>query len=242
MRRLLLPAFWVLTLAAQPAAAQGAAPAEVTADPHERVYDTLIANGDDGPMIEAVLDWMVAQLAADPNIALLAKDNPGLLDKLRSATRPIIVGYSRRVKGDYRPRMVALLRSELTAAEASDVADFYASPIGRRLVAGISASYRPDSVLGTIDEERRVTSADVEHDMDSASQAALRTLSAAEIEQLNREIESRPAMAKLVPVIPKLTALRAEMEEEPLTAEEEAAIEVALRGVFESLRPVRKGA
>jgi len=242
MRRLLLPALWALALAAQPAAAQSAAPAEVTADPHERVYDTLIAQGDDGPMIEAVLDWMVAQLASDPNIALLAKDNPGLLEALRSATRPIIVGYSRRVKREYRPRMVALLRSELTAAEASDVADFYASPIGRRLVAGISATYRPDSVLGTIDDERRVTSTDIERDMDSASQATLRALSAAEVEELNREIESRPAMAKLVPVVPKLAALRAEMEEEPLTAEEEAAIEGALRGVFESLRPIRKGA
>jgi FlaA1/EpsC-like NDP-sugar epimerase len=96
-------------------------------------------------------------------------------------------------------------------------------------------------VLGTIDDERRVTSTDVEHDMDSASQAALQSLSAAEIEALNREIESRPAIAKLVPVVPRIAALRAQMEEEPLTADDEAAIAVALRGVFESLRPIRKG-
>ena len=240
MRRVLL-AFWALTLAAQPAAAQDTAAAQLAADPHERVYDTLTAQADDGPMIEAALDWMVGQLASDPNIALLAKSNPGLLDALRTATRPIIVGHSRRVRLEYRPRMIALLRSELTAAEATDVAAFYASPIGRRLVAGVSASYRPDTVLGTIDDERRVTSTDVEHDMDSASQAALQSLSAAEIEELNREIESRPAIAKLVPVVPRIAALRAQMEEEPLTADEEAAIAGALRGVFESLRPIRKG-
>jgi hypothetical protein len=240
MRRVLL-ALWAVTLTVQPAAARDTATVGVIADPHERVYETLIAQADDGPMIEAALDWMVRQLASDPNIALLAKDNPGLLNALRAATRPIIVGYSRRVKLEYRPRMIALLRSELTAAEATDVAAFYASPIGRRLVAGVSASYRPDTVLGTIDEERRVTSADVARDMDSASQATLQNLSPAEVEELNREIESRPAIAKLVPVVPKIAALRAQMEEEPLTAEEEAAVTVALRGVFETLRPIRKG-
>jgi hypothetical protein len=240
MRRVLL-ALSALMLAAQPVAAQEAAPARIAGDPYERVYETLIAQADDGPLTEAVLDWMVGQLQDDPNVSLLAAQNPGLLDKLRNATRPIIVGYSQRVKLAYRPRMIELLRSELTSAEAAEIAEFYASPIGRRVVAGVAATYRPDTVLGTIDEERKVTSADVRRDMDSASLQALRGLSAAEIEELNRAIESRPAMARLVPVVPKLAALRAEMEEEPLTAEEDAAVEAALRTVFESLRPMRKG-
>ena len=46
----------------------------------------------------------------------------------------------------------------------------------------------------------------------------------------------------LAQLVPRLAELRAQMEEEPLTAAEEAAIDVALRGVFASLRPMRKGA
>ena len=152
-----------------------------------------------------------------------------------SATSPIIASYSQRVKRAYRPRMIALLRAELSAADAAEIAEFYASPIGRRLISGVSQSYRPDTVLDTINEERAVTSADVERDLGSASQATLQGLSVDEAEALYREIEARPAIARLAPVVPKLAALRAQMEEEPLTAQEEAAIEAALRDVFDAL-------
>ena len=78
MRSLLL-AVAALVLAAPSAHAQGGASA-VVADPHERVYETIVAQANDGPMIEGVLDWMVGELAKDPNLALLAQDNPGLLE------------------------------------------------------------------------------------------------------------------------------------------------------------------
>ena len=234
MRRLLL-AFAALALAAQPAAAQTVESAGLTADPHERVYDTLIAQADDGPMIESVLDWMVGELARDPNIAVIEAAHPGFLKRLRAAARPIIAGYSLRVKRAYRPRMIAILQSDLTAAEAAEIADFYASPIGRKVVAGVTQSYRPDAVLGTIETEQEVSVADVEQDMDSATQAALQGLSAQETAELYAEIAARPAMAKLVPVVPRIAALRAEMEEEPMTPEEDAAIEAAFGEIFASL-------
>ncbi len=240
MRSLLLALSAVMWVA-QPALAQPAPAAEAAADPHERVYDTLLALSDDGPMVEAVLDWMVAQIRGDPNVARLAADYPSLLGDVRNAARPIIVDYSQRVKRDYRPRMVALLRAELSAADAAEIAEFYASPIGRRIVAGVSANYRPDTVLGTIDDDRAVTAADVSRDLGNATQATLQGLSPAETEELYREIAARPAMTRLAPVVPKLAALRAQMEEEPMTAEEEAAIGVALRKVFAKLEVERKG-
>lgn len=178
--RCLLLAFAALAMAAQPAAARTVEPAGLTADPHERVYDTLVAQADDGPMIESVLDWMVGELERDSNIATIEAAHPGFLKRLRAAARPIIAGYSVRVKRAYRPRMIAILQAGLTAAEAAEIAEFYASPIGRRLVAGLTQSYRPDAVLGTIETDEDVTAADVERDMDSASQATLEGLSAEE--------------------------------------------------------------
>jgi hypothetical protein len=233
--RCLLFAFAALALAAQPSAAQVVQAAQLAADPHERVYDTLVAQADDGPMIEAALDWLIGELRRDGNIAVIEAAHPGFLKQMRAATRPIIAGYSQRVKLAYRPRMIAILRAELTAEDAAEIAEFYASPVGRRLVAGVSQSYRPEAVLGTIGSDEQVTVAEVERDMDGATQAALQGLSAAETAELHAEIAAHPAMAKLVPLVPKIAALRAEMEEQPMTAEEEAAIGTALAEVFASL-------
>ena len=233
--RCLLLAFAALAMAAQPAVAQSIETAQLPTDPHERVYDTLIAQADDGPMIESVLDWMVAELERDPNIAVIEAAHPGFLKRMRAAARPIIAGYSSRVKRAYRPRMIAILQSGLTAAEAAEIAEFYASPVGRLVVAGVSQNYQADAVLGTIETDEAVTAADVERDMDSASQATLQGLTPEETAQLYAEIAARPAMAKLVPVVPRIAALRAEMEEEPMTAAEEAAIEAAFGEIFASL-------
>ncbi len=234
MHRVLL-AFAALILVAPPCAAQAVESVSLASGPHERVYDTLIAQADDGPLIESSLDWLVQQLTSDPNIAALERGNPGLVKSLRAAVRPIIAGYSQRVKLAYRPRMIAVLEGELTAAEASEIATFYASPIGRVLVSGVSQNYRADAVLGTLETDERVTTTEVSRDMDNASQATLQGLSAEQTAELYREIAAHPAVEKLELVIPKVTALRAEMEEEPMTAEEEAAIETALREVFASL-------
>lgn len=234
--RCLLLAFTALVLVAPPCAAQADEAVAVSASPHERVYDTLIAQADDGPMIEASLDWLVHELTSDPNIAVLERENPGLVKALRSAVRPIIVGYSQRVKVSYRPKMIAALEAELTGDEAAEIAEFYASPIGRVLVSGVSQNYRPDAVLGTLETDEKVTTTEVSRDMDSATQATLQSLSAEQTAELYREIQAHPAVEKLTLVIPKITALRAQMEEEPMTAQEEAAIQAALADVFSSLK------
>lgn len=243
--RCLLLAFAAFALVAQPSAAQTVQPAVSSGSPHERIYDTLIAQSDDRALIESVLDWLVREVSRDPNIAALAGSNPGLYDALRDAVRPIVAGYSQRVKLAYRPRMIALLESELTSPEATEIADFYASPIGRRLVTGVAQNYRADAVLDTLKTDERVTTTHVEQDMDNATQATLQAMSSEETEQLYRELASRPAVMKLIPVVPKLAALRAEMEEEPMTADEEGAIQIAIREVFSSLQrpapPPRQG-
>jgi len=237
--RCVLLAFAALAMVAEPCAAQEVASAQTAAAPYERIYDTLIAQADDRPAIEAGLDWMVKELAKNPDMAAVEAAYPGVTEKLRAAFRPIMTGYSQRVKLAYRPRMVALFQAELTEAEAAEVAEFYASPIGHRLVAGIVDSYRPDAVLGTLGTDQRVDAADVEQDLNSATAGMLHGLSAAETAELYRELAARPAVAKLVPVVPRIAALRAEMEEEPMTAKEEAAIEAAVEEVFASIEPSR---
>lgn len=238
--RILLFAFAALAMVASPAAGQQVETVQFSADPYERIYDALIAGSDDEPTIEAALDWMVAELRRDENIAFLEATYPDLLKRMRKAARPIIMRYSERVKLAYRPRMVALLRADLTPDEAAEIADFYASPIGRRLVAGVTQSYRPDAVLDTVLTDEQVTQADVERDLSNATAATLAGLSAEESRELFAAIAERPAMAKLAPVVPRITALRAEMEEEPMTAEEEGAIESAFLEIFDSLEDPKR--
>lgn len=232
--RYLLFAFAALALVAEPCAAQAVEPGQAAASPYERIYDTLLAHADDGPAIEAGLDWMVTEVAKDPDVAALEAANPGLLDKMRVAFRPIFASYSQRLKLAYRPRMIAVFEGALTSAEAVEIAEFYATPIGHRLMSGVVQNYRPNAVLGTLETGQEVNAVSVKRDLDSATTGALRGLSADESAELYREFAARPALMKLAPIVPQLTALRAEMEQQPMAPEELAAIEDAAREVFAS--------
>ena len=233
--RYLLAALAASMMLAPPIVAQTPDGARLSADSHERFYETLAAQVDDQPVIEGALDWLVDQMATNPDLAAIEADHPGTLKRLRDAARPIIVSHSERLTIDLRARMIALLRSELTAAEAAELADFYASPIGRRVISGASQTYRQDTVLQAAVEGRQVTAANVQQDLKNAGEAALRGLSAAEAQELYRQIAIHPVLQKMQPLMPKIAALRAEMEQQPLSAAHEAALKAAMAKVFDSL-------
>jgi len=233
MARLLLALCALLLLTPVAGAAQ-APPATEAADPYEQVYRILEGGYDQTLVIENALRMLTSQMAMNPLIAQVESRTPGTLAALRSAVRPIMLGYSERVRLEFRPRMVDVLRRGLSADDAGEIGAFYATPIGRRLMAQVSASYRPENVLGTIDEGRKVTQADVEGDLGTSAGQALAGLSDSELAQLTTELAARPATARLGPLLPAIAAIRAEAEEAPMTADEERALQAAVETV---LRP-----
>lgn len=227
----LLPALCALLLLMPAAGAAQAPPAEA-ADPYEQVYRVLEGGYDQALVVENALKMLTSQMVMNPLIALVENRTPGTLAALRGAVRPTMLAYSERVRLEFRPRMVDVLRKGLSADEAAEIGEFYATPIGSRLMAHVSASYRPANVIDTIGEGRKVTQADVEGDLDTSAGQALAGMSDAELAELTSELAARPAMTRLAPLLPAIAALRAEAEEAPMIAEEERALQTAVESVL----------
>jgi hypothetical protein len=230
VKKLLLALVAALLIA--PALSAQSAPTASSASPHEQLYAAFDAGIDQDAVTDRALAAVGRQMLAVPQIAAVEERHPGTVATLLARARPIVLTHSDRVHAQYYPRMISLLRAELTIEEATDLVDFYTSPLGRRLLLASSVNTRADTVVGAAVEDQSVTGADVQADLEATGRATLNSLSAAETAQLYREIAARPALAKLTPMMPKLAALRAQMESEPLSAQEQAALNTVLEAVL----------
>ena len=227
---------WLMALAAVLLTAPGALVAQEAtaqrADPHERIYDVWQAGMDDTLELERGLKQIRAQLAPLPQFVELERLRPGALDKIIDLVRPIMREQSDRVEAEYRPRMIALLRSGLSRAEAAEVAEFYASPLGRKVLAANAANMQSSSVVNAAVSGGAVSTADVQADIRATENAVRDSFTQAELAQFYRELVARPGLAKLAPLVPRVAALRAEMESERLNDEEQARFNAALEAEF----------
>lgn len=229
--------------ASQPAVGQHKTPAPTSApgaalspdsdqeslqSPHARLYSVFEAGVDAGTINDGMVEAMKGMFMQDPVMAAMDSLNPGLVDAVAESTRPVLTDYSERIRIAYRPRMIDILASELTETETLEIIDFYSSPIGQRVMGLVSSNYRPDAVLETAITDRATTSADVEKDLNNSTAAAIGEMTPEELNQFVSEMMARPAMMKLQTVMPKITALRAQMEEEPLTPDEDARLQASV--------------
>lgn len=208
-------------------------PAEAPSQtPYQQLYSVFEAGVNNAAINDGMVEAMKGMFAKDPVMSAMNELNPGLIDAVAESTRPVLGEYSERVRIAYRPRMVAILESELTTAETAEIIDFYTSPIGQKVMGLVSNNYRPDAVLDTVTSNRQTTSQDVEKDLMNSTTAAIGEMSPAELSEFMTEMMARPAMMKLNNVMPKITALRAKMEEEPLTPDEDARLQAAVTEVM----------
>lgn len=235
------PGRFILTMALALLAPVGTAQAQhvpapvghVAADDFEHLYDTLEQGIDREAMLDGMTASMRTQYAAMPAIAAAERQRPGLLDELMTALRPVLGDYSERVRLAYRPEMIELLRSGLTTAEARELAELYASPLGRIAMGKAAASYRPDNVLATIGRDGEVSAATVDADMKSMAAEALAKLEPAQLQMLVAKVTAMPAFKSLAAIMPRMHAIRAKMEHEPTTSDENAAMERAIADLSE---------
>lgn len=218
-----------LLAAAAPAAAQGEAPL----DP---AYSDLVAaiemTVDQERVITNGLNALQKEFAATEAFAEAEALSPGLIAEVTNGLRPILTAQNSRVQALYRPRMVALFARSLTPDEAKSVAAFYRSDIGRKLVGNVANAYTPDATLSGIETEAPVTADQVRADLNAAVESGIDQLSADDRRKMIAATLSNPALLKLEKINPSLQQLRVEMENEPLTAEEDAALVAVVEGVF----------
>ena len=213
--------------AAGPAMAQ-----QAVADPYEQLLDTIEASMSEELILQSSVRALETRLRLDPTIATLERQRPGVVQLMSEAARPTLASYTRRVRADYRPRFVAVLRKRLTAEEVLEIAGFFESPIGRKLLAATASNYDGRAAGSAAAQGEAITSTQIREDASAATGAALASLDEADQAEIAREAGSRPALLKLGPVRAEFNEIRALMEGAPMSAAEQASLTAAIQAAL----------
>jgi hypothetical protein len=205
----------------------------------DAIYTALNTGVDKNRMMDGVLAQLAQQLATvNPDAIALAARYPGIFTDAATAARPVLASRSARLLDAYRPRTIAVCREVFLPAEANEVAAFYRSPLGHRILSLVSANYDAKVTIARGLKNGNETPAIVDADLSSMSRQALSTLSQNDVAEIDRLAQTRPAFRKLPVFRERVVALRVEMENEPMTAEEDAelnrTVTNALRARIES--------
>lgn len=222
------PAVW----AQQPPPSSVVAANDPTDAAYGDLYSAMQEGVDQSLILDSALVAMGREFAATPDFAAAEAASPGLIAEVTSGMRPILEGQSNRLTQLYRPATLGLFARYLTPDEATSIAAFYRSDMGRKLMGGLSQSYSPDQTLSTITTETDVTTAQVKADIDAATSKVIGQMSQADLAEMGRLAMANPALLKLGLIGTGVQELRAQMENEPLTDEENAAVVAVVEDVF----------
>lgn len=242
MRRIAAPLAAVLMplgaiALANPALAQTPVPVPAqTNNASDAAYSDLYAAMQEGldskQIIESSLAALGREFAANPDFASAEAVSPGLIAEVIEGLRPILNSQSERITVLYRPSTLGLFARHLTPDEAHSIAAFYRSDLGRKLMGGLSQSYSPDNTLSTIQTDTPVTRDQVQADISAATSKVMGQMSSDDLAEMGRMALANPALFKLEKVSSGVQVLRTQMENEPLTAEEDAAVLAVVEDVF----------
>ena len=241
-------------LAAQPALAQSSpapvpppspfatvrqqtpAPTIANPQPDHPAYLDLIAaiesTVDMNALLTNGLGAVKRQFQADPNLGAAERESPGLIDEIIAGMRPVVEKHNARVSAIYRPRMAALTADYLTPEEATSVAAFYRSDLGRKLMGGVFANYDMDKTVAIAMQDKPVTEAEVRADILTAVGKGMQTMDTEDMVAMAKLSQDNPALLKLAVIGPPMQRLRTQMENEPLLPEDDAAILKVVETVF----------
>ena len=223
----------LLPLATLALPALAAAQNETAQDPaYADLYASMEESLDQGRIIDSALAALAREFANTPEFSAAEAASPGLIAEVVEGLRPVFVAQNDRVRALYRPATIAVLANTFTPAEATSVAAFYRSDLGRKLMGGMSQNYVPQDTLATVQDGTEVTREQVEADLGRAANAAVAGMSEADLEAMGRMALTNPALLKLGQVAGPVQGIRVQMENEPLTAEENAAVVAVIEDVF----------
>lgn len=206
---------------------------------HARLADALASPAVRKAALEAVIRDVRTVMLNDPAIIVLEKECDGLVDRLVENARPMLTEYEEVESAVTRTEMIALFRDMLTEGEAGQLADFYESANGQKLIATINANLNfEQTIAGSIsnDSEDRVVveQKDFEADTRRAIAGSLRTLSSEEIQEIGLQFAAVPAFAKMLEVNPKLSALRVDIANRDLIPGFDERINALVQSTVES--------
>jgi hypothetical protein len=220
------------------AAAKPAESAAVAVDQaHLQLYDVITGGLDIQVMAQAGADSIFDGLVRnEPRMKQLAERNPGMRAEFRTIALPYLKTWMTRSTGVMRERVAARFAKHFTAAEAAELGQFYASPVGRKLMRALSGSMTFDNTVDQAMQSGKASDPMVDADLDKSLQTGvarlLPTLTPAEKAEFMR-MSKRPVFAKLGLISQAMEGIEQPGIDEMSTAEERDGFAKAVRGLFE---------
>lgn len=170
----------------------------------------------------------------DAKAAALFSDNPGLMDKILTATHPVVRKHMAKTIPSMQRRFAIFYGQRFTTSEIDELLGFYRSPTGAKLVAGMYAGADMDSLVGSVgtDGNGIVTAEDMRSFNHSTTKRILPVFSEADKKTII-DFMSQPAFAKLTKVLPDFQKLLADVANEPPSPAMEADIESTVERAME---------
>jgi len=211
------------------AVAQGLV-AEAPASNHARLYDAVNEPFDSPEAFDAAVREVARRLTqGDPGMAEIEAQFPGFSLEMMQRIEPVIRQYFNRTQAIYRPQFIAAVAETFSEAEASQLADFYSSNIGRRMLNVAALNSLSGVVLDAQLADQDVTSAMIEAERSDNMRRTREALTAAEEAEIVRELLRIPAVYRMPELSRRTVAIQVAMNNEPMTPDEEREVERIVR-------------
>lgn len=98
------------------------------------------------PMAEKAFSQAIAA-GAGKDLALIEAENPGMVDGLWSAMKPLLATYLNELIPDLHDKLASLYASRLTESELEHLARFHGTPTGRKIVRQMHFGFDADPMV-----------------------------------------------------------------------------------------------
>jgi hypothetical protein len=152
LRKLLLPIAAALIAIAPAVQAQPAGSVQATAPQPDKaygqLYDAIVGGFDfDALGLKMVGDVYDSLLRARPEMAALDQQRPGMRERFAAICMPYFRQWLPRSRDLARQRSVAELAKSLTPADARQLAGFYTSPLGQKVIKAVGNNLTFDATI-----------------------------------------------------------------------------------------------
>lgn len=232
------PAAWAQA-AAQAAPAPAPAPAPAAVDPARLALGTELArltNGEDvsnAQLRKMFSDTMPKALAANPDIAAMEKQYPGIIAAMLDAMRPLFAAHMAREMPRQWPVIGRIYAERMSVAELQATLAFYRSATGQRVIRLMSeeSDFSVAINQAIADPDSKMSESGLRAGVNSGIAALQRQLTPAEMADVTR-FEASPAGLKLRAAIPVIQSAVVAMGNQP-TPELDAQLEKAMIDVVQ---------
>ena len=189
------------------------------ASPHAQLLDVMQSGIDEDRVLDNALAVVRSHWEADPNIVAAEARRPGLMDAMLGAAMPLLKRQNVDNKVTFRPKFVAALRSVLNDSEAREITAFYQTPIGKKMLQGVSQNSDFSETIGSVVKDRSLSTEDVARDIDNAAIKTAQQMTEADKAAMVEQLTSKPALQKLPAIQQAIMPVRMEMERSSMSPE-----------------------